>query len=116
MLISSPQLSQPDFNKKFIPSIDVSSYEIGVLLEQKSAEKDKLPIFDFFTDNSAVSRIYNQIDATGRISCWISYLSEYDFTIYHRSGKDNQVSDLFSRPVMLEKGEIGELGVTSDKS
>ncbi|OMJ26485.1 Retrovirus-related Pol polyprotein from transposon [Smittium culicis] len=64
--------------------------------------------FDLYTDNSAVSKIYNQSDATGRVSRWISCLSEYDFDIYHREGKDNQVADFLSRPVLLAKEKAPE--------
>ncbi|OMJ21150.1 Transposon Tf2-11 polyprotein [Smittium culicis] len=144
ILVETPRLTQPDFNKPFILSTDASSFAIGALLEQMNEDGKLTPIsyyskkmsvheknysafekeslalvsaikhfrcylwnvkFTVFTDNSAVSRLHNMADVTGRVSRWISYLSEYDFTLYHRAGKLNQVADFLSRPVYFAANE-----------
>ncbi|OMJ09515.1 Retrovirus-related Pol polyprotein from transposon [Smittium culicis] len=44
--------------------------------------------FDVYTDNSAVSRLYNLSEPTGRVARWISFLSEFRINLKHRKGKD----------------------------
>jgi hypothetical protein len=57
--------------------------------------------FTIYTDNSAVASLYNAKDPSGRIIRWINFLSQFDCTIVHRSGKDNPVADFLSRPVSV---------------
>ncbi|OMJ28611.1 Pro-Pol polyprotein [Smittium culicis] len=57
-------------------------------------------------NNSAVSQLYNNTDPTGRVARWISFLSEYHFTLQHRSGKLNQVADFLSRPALITRVEL----------
>ena len=55
--------------------------------------------FVVFTDNSAVASLYNMKEPSGRIIRWVNALSEYDFDLLHRAGKDNVVADYLSRNV-----------------
>jgi flagellin-specific chaperone FliS len=57
-----------------------------------------------FTDNSAVSAIFNAKDTNGRILRWISFLSSFDIEIRHRNGKSNLAADYLSRhPINIVK-------------
>jgi hypothetical protein len=53
--------------------------------------------FTVYTDNSAVTAIFRARDPVGRIARWIYILSEYDFDLKHRAGKENHVADALSR-------------------
>ncbi|KAI3660863.1 hypothetical protein MP638_006620 [Amoeboaphelidium occidentale] len=53
--------------------------------------------FTVYTDNSAVTDISRARDPVGRIARWIYILSEYDFDLKHRAGKENHVADALSR-------------------
>ncbi|PVU86731.1 hypothetical protein BB561_006578 [Smittium simulii] len=57
--------------------------------------------FKVSTENSAVSRIYNSTDRHGQVVRWIGFLSEYDFDLFQRGGKQNQVADYLFYPVLL---------------
>ena len=47
MLVSTPVLSSPDFEKTFILQTDVSNYEIGAVLSQTDPDGLKHPIAYF---------------------------------------------------------------------
>jgi hypothetical protein len=53
--------------------------------------------FMVFTDNCAVSKIFNAKEPSSRVIRWINFLSEFDVVLKHRAGKDNIVADFLSR-------------------
>ena len=52
--------------------------------------------FQIVTDNSALTWLHS-VEPKGRIARWIMKLQEFDFTISHRRGGDNQNADALSR-------------------
>ena len=51
--------------------------------------------FQIVTDNSALTWLHS-VEPKGRIARWIMKLQEFDFTISHRRGGDNQNADALS--------------------
>ena len=49
------------------------------------------------TDHAALIPILTKLEPCGRTGRWAMELMEYNFTIEHRSGKDNPVADALSR-------------------
>lgn len=55
--------------------------------------------FVVYTDHEALTYLFNQSKPGSRLLRWKLLLSEYDFDIIHRPGKNNVVSDCLSRIV-----------------
>jgi hypothetical protein len=53
--------------------------------------------FNIITDHAALTSILTKLEPRGRTGRWAMELMEYNFTIEHRSGKDNPVADALSR-------------------
>lgn len=50
-----------------------------------------------FTDNRALEFIESQKELSGRQARWMEVMSQYNYKIHYRPGKDNQVADALSR-------------------
>eukprot|EP00171_Calliarthron_tuberculosum_P020369 IDg20369t1 len=55
--------------------------------------------FILYTDNQALKYVFNRHDPHGRIARWFSLLSEFEFELFYRPGKENLAADYLSRPV-----------------
>lgn len=53
--------------------------------------------FTIVTDNAALSYLQNVKDTPGKHARWLLTLQEFDFTIEHRKGKNNQYADCLTR-------------------
>jgi hypothetical protein len=53
--------------------------------------------FVLFTDHSALTYLFNQVDIRGRLVRWILALQEFEFEIRYKPGKINCVADAMSR-------------------
>lgn len=53
--------------------------------------------FSLYTDHQALTYLFSQNKVGSRLLRWKILLSEYDFDIIHRKGKNNVVSDCLSR-------------------
>ncbi|OMJ09534.1 Retrovirus-related Pol polyprotein from transposon [Smittium culicis] len=74
--------------------------------------------FLVYTDISAVVSLFKMKESSGRITRWVSMLTEFDFDIKHRSGKQNVVADYLSRPsavVMLAAVQVRDEPATYDE-
>ncbi|GBN41538.1 Retrovirus-related Pol polyprotein from transposon 297 [Araneus ventricosus] len=75
-LITSPVLTYPRTDKKFILDTDASNEGIGAVLSQKIGSEE---------------------EPEGQIARWIQRLQEYDFEIQHRKGTSHGNADALSR-------------------
>jgi hypothetical protein len=68
--------------------------------------------FKLFTDNVAVSKLFDpnkkKDDLNARLCHWIMKLSEYDYTVHHRSGASNAVADHLSRCPLINPCPYGD--------
>lgn len=62
--------------------------------------------FNIITDHKALSFLMQSKFNNSRITRWILFLQEYDFTITHCKGRDNFVADLFSRNPLNSDSEL----------
>ena len=53
--------------------------------------------FALQTDHSSLTWLHNCKEPEGQLARWIEKLQEYDFTIFHRQGKQHQNADALSR-------------------
>ena len=53
--------------------------------------------FALRTDHSSLTWLHNFKEPEGQLARWIEKLQEYDFTIFHRQGKQHQNADALSR-------------------
>ena len=53
--------------------------------------------FALRTDHSSLTWLHNFKEPEGQLARWIEKLQEYDFTIFHRPGKQHQNADALSR-------------------
>ncbi|KAF0713311.1 hypothetical protein AaE_011817, partial [Aphanomyces astaci] len=54
--------------------------------------------FDVFTDNSTCHWFLKTPIITPKLTRWLDFFSSFDFTLHHRPGKTNVVTDALSRP------------------
>ena len=70
--------------------------------------------FKVITDHNALRWLDNAKDLNGRLTRWSLKLSEYDYEILYRKGKDNANADALSR--MIEESKMQEVvGVIKEK-
>ncbi|XP_041102688.1 uncharacterized protein LOC121313985 [Polyodon spathula] len=63
--------------------------------------------FTLVTDHAPLKWLNTMRDTNARITRWSLALQPFNFTVKHRSGKEHQNADFFSR----EGGDLGELGL-----
>ncbi|MGH0143181.1 UNVERIFIED_CONTAM: hypothetical protein FKN15_019131 [Acipenser sinensis] len=63
--------------------------------------------FTLVTDHAPLKWLNTMRDTNARITRWSLALQPFNFTVKHRSGKEHQNADFFSR----EGGHLGELGL-----
>lgn len=58
--------------------------------------------FMVFSDHGALRYISNMRDASGKISRWLNFISQFSFTVHHRPGNSPEmvVADILSRMMM----------------
>ncbi|KAH9132175.1 hypothetical protein AeRB84_021345 [Aphanomyces euteiches] len=54
--------------------------------------------FDVFTDNSTCQWFLKTPILTAKLTRWLDFFGNFDFTLHHRPGKMNVVADALSRP------------------
>ncbi|OMH81098.1 Transposon Ty3-I Gag-Pol polyprotein [Zancudomyces culisetae] len=60
--------------------------------------------FKIVTDHSALVRLFDSKEASGRLARWAIILREYDYTLEHRKGKHNP-ADLISRCIPVNPND-----------
>lgn len=74
--------------------------------------------FKIVTDHASLQWLMGQRDLSGRLARWSLKLQAMDFTIEHRSGKDNIVPDTLSRiycDSLMEDFKICPINLSSDE-
>lgn len=130
-LLSAPVLALSDFSKLFEVECDASITGIGAVLSQEghpvSFHSEKLSPgqrnrityeqglysvvrafevlfqreFILSTDHLALKQVNGTSNTNRMHARWISFLQKFEFTINHKSGKQNQVADALSRGCSL---------------
>ena len=54
------------------------------------------------TDNKGLKYLLDQPNLNARQARWLAFLSEYDFEIQHRKGKENKVANALSRNAKMK--------------
>lgn len=54
-------------------------------------------MFHFYVDHQALLYVINKVLIQGRLMQWMLFLLEYDFKIFHKSGKQHHDADFLSR-------------------
>ena len=54
--------------------------------------------FDVFTDNMGVTALFSKAKLTKREARWVEQLSDFDFSVHHKHGQDNEADALSRRP------------------
>ncbi|GBN69688.1 Retrovirus-related Pol polyprotein from transposon 297 [Araneus ventricosus] len=85
-LITSPVLTYPRTDKKFILDTDTSNEGIGAVLSQKIGNEE-----------CVIAYFSKSLGNQGQIARWIQRLQEYDFEIQHRKGTSHGNADALSR-------------------
>src|SRR5271154_255656 len=52
---------------------------------------------EIYTDNQTLMNFNEQKDLSQRQSCWMEYLSQYEYKIHYVKGEDNTVADALSQ-------------------
>lgn len=71
--------------------------------------------FQLITDHQDLQYAFKKIDVHGRVTRWLEFLSDYDFTIRYKPGASSRATDFLSRfsrrKPASDHGDEGELDV-----
>jgi hypothetical protein len=65
--------------------------------------------FTVYTDNIALQWLKGLNNPAARLARWSILLSQFDYEIIHRPGRDNKMADYMSRPVLMTIKDLSEL-------
>ncbi len=74
--------------------------------------------FKLYNEYQALKYVFNTKHHHGRIARWFTLLSEYDFQICYRAGRDNPCADFLSRPVeqaVIDENQLFEANIKLKK-
>lgn len=71
--------------------------------------------FKVITDHHAIVWLHKLDNPSGRLARWSAHLSQYNFTVEHRKGRENVVPDCLSRAVPKLEAVVEESNTIADR-